>query len=355
METYWCWLCGQKGIYRSHLQGLLQYFQTPRDIYEATDAELDRCGFLTPKQRQSLKNAKRDDNFWYALEAQGIQFISAGHPDFPQSLLDIPDCPYGLFYKGRLPQMGRQTAAMVGARGCSYYGRKMAEEIAAALVDLGVQIVSGMALGIDCHSQSAALSAGGDSFAVLGCGVDICYPSRNRELYRKLEEQGGILSEYPPGTQPLAHHFPVRNRLISGLSQVVLVIEAREKSGSLITADCALEQGKDVMAVPGRIGDPLSSGCNRLIAQGAGIILSVKDLLDLLEAPSGGIKNTKNNQIPLETKEKLVYSCLDLQPVSLEELILRTRLQAPEVMSILTSLLLKGYAQEPMKNYYAKS
>ncbi len=355
MEVYWCWLCGQKGIYRPHIRALLQHFKTPQNVYEASDEELDKCSFLFPKQRQRLKRAKREDDFWHGLKTQGIQFISARHPEFPKSLRDIPDAPFGLFYKGRLPQETRKTVAMVGARACSYYGRKIAAEIANALAGCGIQVVSGMALGIDCHSQSAALEAGGDSFAVLGCGVDICYPARNRELYQRLKEQGGILSEYPPGTEPLAHHFPVRNRLISGLSQVVLVIEAREKSGSLITADCALEQGRDVMAVPGRMGDPLSGGCNHLIAQGAGIILSVEDLLSLLEIPVGGIKNTKNNQIPLETKEKLVYSCLDLQPVSLEELILRTHLLAPEVMSILTSLLLKGYIQEPMKNYYAKS
>lgn len=355
MEAYWCWLCGLEGFYRPHIKALLQRFETPKGVYEATDQEIEGCPWLTAKQKQSLKKGKRDENFWHGLEKRGIQFISARHPNYPKRLLEIWDYPYGLFYRGRLPENEKQAIAIVGARSCSDYGRRYAREIAKSLASCGVQIISGMALGIDCSSQSAALEAGGESFAVLGCGVDVCYPRNNRELYRKLELQGGILSEYPPGTQPLARHFPIRNRIISGLAQTVLVIEARERSGSLITADCALEQGRDVMAVPGRITDPVSAGCNRLIAQGAGIILSVEYLLELLCISPCGVKNTKINQIPLETKEKLVYSCVDLQPVSLEEIIMKTHLSPQEAMGILTTMLLKGYVQEPMKNHYIKS
>lgn len=355
MEEYWLWLCSQKELYRPHQEALLRCFGSPREVFEATDGELTSLSFLTESQKDALKRAKREENSWHVLEQKGIRFISIEHPAYPERLKEIPDPPYGIFWKGKLPADQRKSIAMVGARKCSFYGRQIASEIGKALAGCGVQIISGMALGIDSCSQEAVLESGGESFAVLGCGVDVCYPRRNRELYRRLEEQGGIISEFPPGREPLAHHFPIRNRIISGLAETVLVIEARDRSGSLITVDCALEQGRDVMAVPGRMKDAVSSGCNRLIDQGAGIVLSVEHLLKVLKLSPENIKNTKNHQIPLETKEKLVYSCVDLQPVSLEGIIQKTHLNAQETMGVLTALLLKGYVEEPVKNHYKKT
>lgn len=354
MEKYWRWLCSRKELYRPQIAGILKYFKNPKAVFEASDREIESCIFLTEVQKRCLKEGKRED-CWYGQEQRGIRFISAEHPDYPKRLKEIPDYPYGLFYKGRLPLDIRPSVAVVGARKCSFYGRDMAGKIAAALAHNGIQVISGMALGIDSYSQSQALEAGGESFAVLGCGVDICYPAGNERLYRQLEEMGGILSEFPPGRKPLPHHFPIRNRIISGLSETVLVIEARERSGSLITADLALEQGRDVMAVPGRLTDPVSAGCNRLIEQGAGIIWSVEQLMMSLNGSVPPAKNKKNNQIPLETKEKLVYSCVDFQPVSLGGIIQNTNLPAQEVMQILAALMLKGYVEEPMKNYYKKT
>lgn len=354
MEKYWCWLCSQKELYRPQIGGILQRFGNPKAAFEASDREIESCAFLTDTQRASLKREKRED-CWYGLEKKGIKFISAEHPGYPKRLKEIPDYPYGLFFKGRLPLDQRPSVAIVGARKCSFYGKDMAEKLAAALARSGIQVISGMALGIDSYSQAEALEAGGESFAVLGCGVDICYPRRSEKLYRKLEEMGGILSEFPPGREPLPRHFPIRNRIISGLSETVLVIEARERSGSLITADLALEQGRDVLAVPGRLTDPVSAGCNRLIEQGAGIILSVEHLLTSLNGSVCPVKNKKNNEIPLETKEKLVYSMVDFQPVSLGEIIQNAKLPAQEAMQILAVLMLKGYVEEPMKNYYKKT
>ncbi|MDD6362264.1 MAG: DNA-processing protein DprA [Lachnospiraceae bacterium] len=220
----------------------------------------------------------------------GIFFTCVGEPDFPERLLSIPDPPFGLFYKGRLPSGNLRSCAVIGSRMCSAYGASEARIFARRLSKSGVQIISGMARGVDGIAGEEAVQTEGMSFAVLGGGADICYPKENRRLYDALCLQGGVLSEYPPGTQPKAPLFPVRNRLISGLADVLLVIEAREKSGTLITVDRALEQGKSVYALPGRVSDSTSSGCNKLIMQGAQIAVSPEYLLeDLLKMPADEI------------------------------------------------------------------
>ena len=220
----------------------------------------------------------------------GIFFTCVGEPDFPERLLSIPDPPFGLFYKGRLPSGNLRSCAVIGSRMCSAYGASQARIFAGRLSKSGVQIISGMARGVDGIAGEEAVQTKGMSFAVLGGGADICYPKENRKLYDALCLQGGVLSEYPPGTQPKAPLFPVRNRLISGLADVLLVIEAREKSGTLITVDRALEQGKSVYALPGRVSDSTSSGCNKLIMQGAQIAVSPEYLLeDLLKMPADEI------------------------------------------------------------------
>ena len=188
---------------------------------------------------------------------------------YPERMRPYPDMPAGIYTKGRLPFEGVPSAAIVGARACSVYGRVQARRYARELAAAGVQIISGLATGVDAAAHEGALEGGGVTFAVLGCGVDICYPKENYPLMRRmLEHGGGILSEFEPGEEPAAWHFPQRNRIISALADLVLVVEARKRSGSLITADYALEQGKSVYALPGRVNDPLSEGCNRLIAQG---------------------------------------------------------------------------------------
>jgi DNA processing protein len=174
------------------------------------------------------------------------------------------------------------TVALIGARDCSEYGRNVASRLGFVFGQKGIQVISGMARGIDGISQEAAVDAGGTSYAVLGSGVDVCYPTGNRRLYEKLKVSGGILSEYPPGTKALAHHFPPRNRIVSGLADAVIVVEARAKSGTLITVDMALEQGREVYVVPGRITDDLSVGCNRLVKMGAGLLLDTEEFLDEL-------------------------------------------------------------------------
>ncbi len=284
-----------------------------------------------------------------------IHVLKKSHPMFPERLKQIPNCPKGLYVKGKLPREEVLSVAIVGARNCSAYGKNMALWFGRELAAQGVQIISGMARGIDGYAHRGALEAGGRTFAVLGSGVDVCYPESNRDIYEQLKTAGGILSENPPGTPALPYLFPLRNRIISGLADVVLIIEAKAKSGSLITADQALEQGKDVYAVPGRLGDSLSEGCHNLLRQGAGLALSPEKLLeDLGFSTKMKQKKEEKSKIALERSENLVYSCLSLQAQNLGELCSQTKLSPAEVLRILTRLELEGYVKEVCKNCYTK-
>lgn len=213
--------------------------------------------------------------------------VERGERDYPARLLEIPDPPERLYVLGKLPEEKVPSVAIIGARECSEYGNYVAARLGECMGRNGIQVVSGMARGIDGIGQTAALDAGGSSFAVLGSGVDVCYPARNRRLYERLRERGGVLSEYPPGTPALSRNFPPRNRIVSGLADAVVVVEAREKSGTLITVDMALEQGKEVYAVPGRVTDALSSGCNRLVKLGAAMLLDPEELAEELRGICG--------------------------------------------------------------------
>ena len=256
-------------------------------LYTASEKELrflwGEAGAKTAggkEEWQALINARRQEpeRIEEELAQAGISFVSALEEGFPDKLREIPDPPFGIYYKGKMPGEKEPAAAIIGARLASGYGREQARRFGRQIGACGIAVISGMARGIDGIAQKAALDAGGKSYAVLGCGVDICYPEENRELYERLQQQGGILSEYPPGMQPIAKLFPPRNRIISGLSDLVLVIEARKRSGTLITVDMALEQGREVYALPGRVSDALSDGCNRLIRQGAGPATCPQDI-----------------------------------------------------------------------------
>lgn len=278
--------------------------------------------------------------------------------NFPKALRDIPSAPYGLFYIGDLPASFDKCVSIVGARRCSEYGRYAAQELAKKLSELGYIIVSGLALGIDNAAHIGALEKSGVSIAVLGCGVDICYPRSNIDTYTKLLKKGAIVSEYYPATKPVSYNFPIRNRIISALSNQVVIIEAREKSGSLITADFAMEQGKDIYALPGRINDALSYGCNRLIEQGAGIITSVKDFISNIERldyntimPS--CETTKSNVI-IEKEDRAVYECLDYYPKDIESVCEESKLDLMRVLASIVNLCDLGFAKEVFVNQYVK-
>lgn len=279
-KYYAYWLCSVPGVGNRTIEKLQEMFGTAEQIYHAPEEQWAQV--LIAPQLEQMKQQKARWNLreqYEIMTAQGIKFLLKEDENYPRRLLQIPDAPYGIFVKGHLPIEDKLSVAMIGARDCSEYGRFVAMELGKYLGENDVQVISGMARGIDGISQEAALKAGGVSFAVLGSGVDVCYPARNRALYERLQEKGGILSIYPPGTLPKPQNFPPRNRIVSGLADVVVVIEARQQSGTLITVDMALEQGKEVYVVPGRITDRLSDGCNKLLKQGAGVVLSPEEFL----------------------------------------------------------------------------
>ena len=287
-----------------------------------------------------------------------MQIYKKRQEGYPKRLKPLAGMPEELYVEGTLPVDECPSIAIVGARNCSHYGANMAKEYARFLGNAGVQIVSGLARGIDTAAHEGALLAGAKTFGVLGCGVDICYPASNRKLFEKMKEQGGIVSEFPPGSPPMAYHFPQRNRVISGLSDAVLIIEAKEKSGSLITADFALEQGKTVFALPGRVGDLLSEGCNRLIYQGAIPAWCPEMILEEMNwvvKTSKKSENEKENEIlGLAREDNLVYSCLNFNPKSITDLQDETGLSCQEIMKSLVQLQIRGLAKEIWKNNYIR-
>lgn len=288
-------------------------------------------------------------------EVNEIRYIGRFDKEYPQRLQDIKNPPAGIYVKGNLPKEESKTVAIVGARECSEYGKKMAVEFSNALACNGVQIISGMAKGVDGISQKAAMEAGGTTYGVLGCGVNVIYPKENIRLFEEVLQNGGLISEFQPDAKPLAKQFPSRNRIISGLSDIILVIESRIRSGTSITVGHALEQGKEVYAVPGRICDSLSEGCNMLIQQGAGVALTPEDILNELGiAVSEKEKNRSKKIILLEKTEKVLYSCLDFYPKNLDEIAQALKMSIPEILETILSLELKGYIKEQGKNNYVR-
>ena len=354
---YQYWLSNIPGVGCKTIHRLLGQAGSAEEIYFLKKEQLEKLSGLSDRQVHAITDRKKNwdlEEKYAALGENGISFLSCEMESYPKQLRNIVDAPYSLYIKGKMPDFSKRRVAVVGARMCSEYGKKMAEQIGEKLALCGAEVLSGMARGIDGTAQRAAIKGGGKSYAVLGCGPDICYPMQNRDLYQNLLKNGGVLSEYPPGSSPLPFHFPMRNRIISGLSDLVIVIEAREKSGSLITADQALEQGRDVMVLPGRAGDALSAGCNRLIDQGAGIFLSTDQILERLEIKKKNHTNTKKTYIALESEENLVYSVLEFQAKNLQSIADETNLTPQKVSAILVRLMLCGLVAEDVKNHYSK-
>ena len=291
------------------------------------------------------------------MSAENLYCIEKSSPEYPQRLKHHKGMPEQIFVKGSLPDPDRPSAAVVGARECSTYGRIQAFRFARVLAEAGVQVISGMAAGIDSEGHKGAMEGGSPTWAVLGNGADICYPAGNRRLYERiLRKKGGIISEYPPGTLPRSYYFPARNRIIAGLSDLVLVVEAKEKSGSLITAQCALEQGKAVFALPGPVHEELSRGCHQLIYDGAGIAYAPEVILEELGIKyENTIKYKGKKSLGLASDLNMVYSCLDLRPKSRDILAQETGLTPEKTGSILVELILLGMVREISRHYYIKT
>ncbi len=356
-KAYMHWLIQASGMGGRGFVRTLLAVAAPEELYElaASGRLADKTGKNYEKKAKLLEESARGFDVageYERLRGRGIAFVSAGEEAYPRRLAAIPDAPCALYYVGKLPQDDRKSIALIGARNCTEYGRAMARQFAAELAAAGVQIVSGMARGVDGIGQQAALEAGGYSLGVLGCGVDICYPPENRQLYERLIEQGGICAEYPPGIEPRALLFPPRNRIISGMCDGVLVVEAKERSGTLITVDMALEQGREVYALPGRVTDALSAGCNRLIRQGAALIGSPQELLREMGV-DGAAPARRQERVPEAGGVRgRVMRLLDYQPRPLEELCRQygetygTPLTISELCLELLQLCADGYATQ---------
>ncbi len=366
-KYYWYWLCSIPGLGNKRIERLLSMFGDVKEIYGATEKQLRKTTILKDRDIECISNSRRDTNIYKeycSLKKKNILMVTMEDAEYPRRLLHIYDRPVCLFVKGRLPAENKPSVAIVGARSCSEYGRQTAFSMGEFLGHAGVSVISGLARGIDGAAHKGALCGNGYTAGVLAGGVDICYPREHISVYNRMEQQGGLISEFLPGAAPVSNHFPLRNRIISGLSDVVVVVEAREKSGSLITADIALEQNKTVMAVPGRICDVLSQGCNNLIKMGAEVVRTPADILEILqcevfleEDKNSDRQDTKNKKILnlLAKSEEMLYSNLDLTPKNVNILIEETGLEPSRIMECLVSLSLKGYAKEVSCGYYVRT
>lgn len=368
---YWYWLSNIEGIGTISQHKMLAQCESPKEIFD-TDAKVWK-NILGKKQICALE-ASRDiqkiTKEYDFLKKNGVTFISYNQEEYPKGLKEIEQAPIALYRKGNPIPKEQKKVAIIGARDCTIHGMTVAGYFARELARSGVCIVSGLARGIDGTAHRGALEAGkesrsgdaliGGNIGVLGCGINIRYPLEHYDLYEEMEQCGTILSEYNWNVQPRRSLFPMRNRIMSGLSDAILVVEAKEKSGSLITVDFGLEQGKEICALPGRISDSLSKGCNRLIQQGAALVTKPQDVLYQLGLdPSNAYSNHSNNieakNFLLETDEKLVYSCLDFEPKYVDSIIKETGLPVQEALSILFRLECRNYIKQVINNYYVKT
>ncbi|MBU1862161.1 MAG: DNA-processing protein DprA [Candidatus Omnitrophica bacterium] len=301
------------------------------------------------------------------LEKQSIKIITFLDDEYPRYLLEIHDPPVLLYVKGEIIPQDNMAVSIVGSRKASFYGQEMAEKLACQLALRGITVVSGMAMGIDSAAHRGALKAGGRTIAVLGCGVDIMYPANNKKLHETIMQHGAVVSEYPLGTEPFHYNFPKRNRIISGMSRGTVVVEAAKRSGSLITARLALDEGREVYSVPGKADSFNSAGTNNLIKEGARLITHadeiIEDLFPQLEEMktpvSSNILDSESNRVrkrqTLDENARKVLSCLNFEPVHIEQLTQITDIPESEMYSILAVLEITHHAKRLVGGGYIKS
>lgn len=266
--------------------------------------------------------------------------ITYGSYRYPELLAEIKDPPKELYYIGDVKILKKRCAAVVGSRTTTQYGRSTAVSIATKLAGRGIAVVSGMARGIDTCAHQGALDCNGATIAVLGCGVDLCYPKENKNLKKEIETSGLIISEYPPGREPMPYNFPRRNRIISGLSEITIVVQARNESGSLITAELAVEQGREVYAVPGNIDSQYNLGNNKLIKDGAGVIIKPSDVLEAMGIDS--ISKKEAEQVLSDTELMIFNMLSEVGEMTVDEICIRLRKPPSYVSSIISVMELKG-------------
>lgn len=350
------------------MQRLLEHFGSASRAWKATSKEFIRIEGFDHNLCQKIEQKKRcidPEKKWEELAASGISILLYSAPGYPSALNDIYDPPMVLYYQGDRELLNTLSIAIVGSRRHTHYGRKSASRLASELVSRDVTVTSGMARGIDTWAHKGALEGKGKTIAVLGCGLDICYPPENKLLKETIQDQGLVISEFPPGTQPTPLNFPRRNRIISGLSLGTVVVEAAVKSGALITAEFALEQGKEVFAVPGSIESPYSRGCHKLIKEGAKLVEGVEDILEEFLSPFSGKasnradleldENGLQEQLSLDEDEISLLDVIQFEPVVLEEIAKKVKIPLSKINLLLLELELKGIVKQLPGNYYIRN
>lgn len=360
-DKYWLYIASVRGLESGRRRLLLELLGGPEAAYHTPERQLRELPLLEDFHIDQLIKLRKHDFEADAeqFEKQGLRFITLEDEQFPERLKSIPDAPQYLFYYGELPKSTTPAVAIVGSRKCSVYGQEVCLMFARRLAEGGIDIISGMAMGVDGFAHRGAIGGGGKTYAVLGCGADICYPSSNNDIYEAMKKRGGIISEYYPGTQPLPLNFPQRNRIISGLCDVLLVVEARKKSGTSITVGQALEQGREVFAIPGRLGDTISDGCNQLIKNGAHLASEPEDIIEELKQKYELLllsekRRKKQLSEQLTKAERLILKQLSFTPVGIDELCAMSGISERLLPGLLVEMELKELIKEVGKNVYVK-
>jgi DNA processing protein len=347
-KRYWIGFNLIKGIGAVRMQALIQHFGNLGEAWQAAPVELARAG-LSLKLIERIVQARQGvdlEKLWAKIEAQGIKILTWEDEAYPQRLKEIEQPPPVLYLRGEYLPDDLFAVAVVGTRRVTAYGRQITEELSAFLAANSITVVSGLARGVDAIAHQTSLKAGGRTIGVLGSGVDKIYPPEHRALAEKMLEHGAIISDYPPGTPPEASNFPPRNRIVSGLSLAVVVVEAGETSGALITAEFAAEQGREVFAVPGSILAPQSKGTNKLIQNGALPLLSVNDLMQALDLTRMGEHKAARKIIPADETEARLMNVLGDEPLHVDEIRSQAELPIEKVTATLALMELKGMVRQ---------
>ncbi|MFA5928613.1 MAG: DNA-processing protein DprA [Candidatus Margulisiibacteriota bacterium] len=340
------------------LKRALERFGSPQAVWEAPVSAFNEIKAIRETSLEKIRgerNAIDPEAELNKLEKAKVNFVTLFDDNYPALLKEIYDPPVVLFYKGLKPERSRRRFAIVGTRHPSQYGISVTSKLSADLVNAGFTIVSGLARGIDTETHKSTLLAGGKTIAVLGCGLDVVYPAENHELYERICENGTIFSEFPLGTQPLVENFPCRNRIITGLCSGTLVVQCAIKSGAMISARYALEQNREVFAVPGNIEQPQSAGPHLLLQQGAKLVGKVEDILEELNiCTQGELFPYAPAQYILDEQERQVHDLLSAEPFHFDILANRSRIPLPKLAEIMINLELKNAVMALPGKYYIK-
>ncbi len=346
---YWVAFNRTPGVGTAKIRALVDHFGNLQAAWQAGEAEWKAAG-LDRRAIDSLRavRAKMDLDAEFArVSACGARLVTWSDPDYPPLLQSIPDPPPLLYMKGELTPADRQWAvSIVGTRRATAYGRQAAERLASDLASSGVTVVSGLARGIDAAAHWAALRAGGRTIGVMACGIDLVYPAEHARLAAQIAERGALLTETPIGSPPEAGNFPARNRIISGLSLAAVVVEAGEHSGALITADRALEQGREVFAVPGSIFSRTSAGANRLIQEGATLVRSAEDVLEALNLRMVAQQAEAQAVLTSDPVEAAMLKAISHEPTHIDDIVRSMNLSVSQVSSVLAMMELKGLVRQ---------